>query len=108
MSVKRRQKHGIPWLPQHPRPWSVQGPIAGERATNRFDGRPEYSNILDRHGYYVVEMLHPDVAELIVRAVNDFESLHMGGPRTANAAGCKHQSVTAGETAILENGRSNR
>lgn len=64
-----KPRGAVPRLPDHPRPWTVQGPIAGERMTRKSEGRPEYSNIIDRNGYYVAEMLDPDVAEMIVVSV---------------------------------------
>lgn len=71
-TTSRRPRGVIPRLPSNPLPWRIQGPIAGERMTRKTDGRPEYSNIIDRNGLYVAEMLAPDVAEMIVRAVDAY------------------------------------
>lgn len=71
-TTSRRPRGEIPRLPSNPLPWTVQGPIPGECVTRKSDGRPEYSNIIDRNGLYVAEFLDPDVAELIVKAVNAY------------------------------------
>lgn len=70
----RRPRGEFPRLPSHPLPWRIQGPIKGERMTRKSGGRPEYSNIIDRNDYYVAEMLAPDVAEMIVKAVNESQT----------------------------------
>lgn len=51
-------------------PWSVEGPFPGERPTRKRDGFPAYANIVNRVGVYVSQNLRPDVAALIVDAVN--------------------------------------
>lgn len=89
----RRPRGEVPRLPTHPIPWRIQGPLKSELTAC---GRPGYSNIIDRNGYYVAEMLAPDAAELIVKAVN------AGPRRKGHWYVTEYESATCSECGWME------
>ena len=76
--VKRRSgRRDKPCLPWFRRPWKVQGPFASDP---RDRTRPEWCNIVDANGMFVVEGIAPAMAALIVNAVNFWDE----GDETTN------------------------
>lgn len=79
----RRPKPSLPWFR---RPWSIQGPFASDPKDRT---RPEWCNILDANGMFVVEGLAPAMAALIVNAVNAWDSVLDYGPAVVDPSGIR-------------------